>query len=125
MPFFYPLGRVFDPGVGGDQPTGLMTELMLGLIGGIVLSPIAAAMGAGVGRVIGVRPVGPVLGLSLVMLAAAVAGLLMVALNGGPTDELDGSLNGFVFVVTLGAMAGSVAVTVFELLRRSSLASER
>jgi hypothetical protein len=117
MPAFYPLARLFDPSAGGDEPTGLVTELAIGAVGGVLLSPVAAAIGAVVGLRIGNRRVGPGVTGALVAVAIGLAVCVFVALNGGLIDE-SGSASSLLFVTVLGALAGAAAVMVFVGARR-------
>lgn len=117
MPAFYPLARVFDPTAGGDGNEGLTTDLAIGLIGGVLLSPFAAGIGAFLGwrihdRRLSARVVGAV-----VAVAVGVAVSLFVALNGGLINE-SGSISSLLFVTTLGALAAAVAASIFAALRR-------
>ncbi|MFK7920167.1 MAG: hypothetical protein AB8G14_18995 [Ilumatobacter sp.] len=118
MPFFYPFGRIFDPTVGGDTPTGLLTELTLGFIGGVVLSPIAGIIGGVVAFLLGGRRIGPVTAVVLIVLAVAFAIGLFAALNGGLVDDDDGSLASLRWAAALGSLAGSVAVAFYVLAQR-------
>ena len=116
MPAFYPLARVFDPSAGGDGNEGLATELALGLIGGVLLSPIAAVIGAFIGRRIHDRRLEVKVVGAVFAVAVIVAVSLFVALNGGLIDE-SGSISSLHFVTTLGAIAAAVAVSIFAALR--------
>jgi len=120
MPFFYPFGRVFDPAVGGDTPSGLLTELTLGFVGGIILAPLAGLIGAAVAYCLGERRVGAVGSVLLVMLATAMAIGLLVAFNGGFVDEA-GSLKSLQWIAALGALAGSAAVCTYQIAQRAVL----
>lgn len=117
MPSFYPLARLFDPSAGGDVPTGLAVELAIGAAGGVLLSPVAAAIGAIVGVRIGDRRLGPGLAGALVAMAVGLAVCVFVALNGALIDE-SGSFSSLLFVVTLGGLAGAAAVAIFVGARR-------
>jgi hypothetical protein len=117
MPAFFPLGRLFDPSVGGDEPVGLATELALGAGGGVLLSPVAAVIGAIVGLRLGNRQIGLRVAASLVAMAIGLAVCLFVALNRGLIDE-SGSISSLLFVTTLGALAGTVAVLIYAGLRQ-------
>jgi hypothetical protein len=117
MPVFYPLARVFDPSAGGDVPYGLATEIKWGAMGGVLLSPVAAGIGAILGlrmsnRRIGLRVVG-----SLIAVAVGLAVSVFIAMNGGLIDE-SGSISSLLFVTTLGVLAGTAAVMIFAGLRR-------
>jgi Sec-independent protein secretion pathway component TatC len=41
MIVFYPLGRLFDPSVGGTPRGSLRTELLVGFVGVVIISAIA------------------------------------------------------------------------------------
>ena len=117
MPAFFPLARLFDPSAGGDGPSGLGTDLMIGAMGGVLLSPVAAAIGAVLGRRIGNRRVGPLAAGALVAITIVLAVCVFVAMNGGFIDE-SGSISSLLFVTTLGALAGLAAVSIFVVARR-------
>ncbi len=117
MPFFYPFGRLFDPTVGGDTPISLGVELALGFVGGVLLTPVAALVGAAVGFILNGRRIGPVIGLVLIASASALPVCLLVALNGGFVDE-NVSLRSLQWVAALGALGGTVAVAFYSLARQ-------
>lgn len=120
MPAFYPFGRLFDPSVGGDVPYSLAHDLLLGLVLGVTVSPLAAVIGALVGWGLwrlGIHRVGWRVAAMLVALAAVLTTCLFVALNRGLRDE-DGSAASFQHIVSLGTIAGIVAVTVHQVVRR-------
>ena len=109
MPFFYPLGRVFDPTIGGDTPSSLLSDLVLGSIGGVLLSPVAALFGSGFAFVLYGRRIGP---FAVSVLTASASGLAVAfwyILNGGFADET-GSLAPLMWIAVLGALAGLVSV---------------
>ena len=112
MPGFYPLGRLFDPSVGGDQPVGLATELVLGTIGGLLLSPLAAGIGAFVGWCVGGRSLTVLRAAGLIASAALLAVGLLSALSGGQVDDA-GSTNSLRFAGVHGALAGTVFSQTF------------
>ena len=120
MPFFYPFGRVFDPTVGGDTPSGLLTELTIGFVGGIILAPLAGLIGAAVAYCLGGRRVGAVGSVLLVMLATAMAIGLLVVFNGGFVDGA-GSLKSLQWIAALGALAGTAAVCIYQIAQRAVL----
>ena len=117
MPAFYPLARVFDPSAGGDVPYRLSTDLMIGAVMGVLLSPVAAGFGAVVGLRLGNRRIGPRAVGSLVAVAIGLAVCVFVVLNGGLIDE-SGSVSSLLFVTTLGALAGTASVLIFAGLRQ-------
>ena len=112
MPAFYPLARLIDPSAGGDEPTGLVTELALGAVGSVLLSPAAAVVGAVIGVRIGDRRIGPGAAGALVAMAVGLAACLFVAMNRGLIDE-SGSVGSLLFVSVLGALAGATATVIF------------
>jgi hypothetical protein len=86
-------------------------------MGGVLLSPVAAGIGAILGlrmsnRRIGLRVVG-----SLIAVAVGLAVSVFIAMNGGLIDE-SGSISSLLFVTTLGVLAGTAAVMIFAGLRR-------
>ena len=117
MPAFYPLARLFDPSAGGDAPTGLATELAIGAMGGVLVSPVAAGIGAVVGLRLGNRRIGPGMVGALVAVAVGLAVCVFVAMNGGLIDE-SGSTSSLLFVATIGAIAGAASVLIFAGVRR-------
>lgn len=117
MPAFFPLARLFDPSAGGDPPSGLATDLIIGAMGGVLLSPVAAAIGAILGQRIGNRRIRPRMAGALVAIAVGLAVVVFVAMNGGLIDE-SGSISSLLFVTTLGALAGTAAVLIFVGARR-------
>jgi len=117
MPAFYPLARVFDPTAGGDVPYPLSTDLKIGAVMGALLSPVAAGIGAVLGLRIGNRRIRLRLAGSLIAVAPGPAVCFFVALNGGLIDE-SGSISSLLFVTTLGALAGTVSVSIFASLRQ-------
>lgn len=122
MPAFFPLGRLFDPTVGGEdeeEALGLAAEMAFGFAAGVMLSPIALAIGAIVGWRLEGRPTswrdrGRLVGLTIVIGVA-----LFALLNRGLIDE-SGSTDSLQFVVTLGALCGVVAVVVYEVICRGA-----
>jgi hypothetical protein len=117
LPWFFPLGRVFDPTFGGDEPSGLTTELVLGFFGALALSPLCAAIGACVGWKLGLRPLRWARSAAVLLVAAALAFALYVWLNRGLVDE-SGSTDSVWFVLTLGGLAGLIAVSAYSTCRR-------
>lgn len=117
MPAFYPLARLFDPSAGGGEPTGLATDLAIGAMGGVLLSPVAAGIGAVVGLCLGNRRIGPRVVGALVTVAIGLAVCVFVALNGGLIDE-SGSTGSLLFVITLGALAGAASIFILAGVRR-------
>ncbi len=115
---FFPLGRLFDPSTGGDEPLGLFGELVVGAIGGLMLSPVSAAIGAVAGYLIGDRRVGPGLAVGLVAIGACCAFGLFAILTLGELDGGD-SYSSLRFAICLGALAGAIAVAIFVLARRA------
>jgi hypothetical protein len=127
MPAFYPLARVFDPSAGGDVASPPYTDLMIGAVMGVLLSPVAAGIGAVAGLRLGSRRIGTRAVGSLVAVAIGLAVFVFVALNGGLIDE-SGSIRSQLFVTTLGGLAGTAAIVIFAGLRqvdRSSKELER
>ncbi len=122
MPAFYPLARLFDPSAGGDVPYGLATELKWGAMGGVLLSPVAAGIGAALGLRLGNRRIGLRVAGSLVAVAIGLAVCVSVAMNGSFIDE-SGSIGSLLFVTTLGALAGTAAVLIFATTARPTNAS--
>lgn len=118
LSWFYPLGRVFDPTIGGDEPIGLLAELALGFIAGVVLSPVAAAVGAIVGRWLGGRRIGVRLAIVVTAVSTAAAISLFVALNRGRLVDENGTYESLQFVVVLGVLAGIVGVALHEAAHR-------
>ena len=94
-----------------------MVELVLGALGGVLLSPLAALVGALIGWRVGERRIGLGEAIALVGLASGGAVCLFAALNGGLIDE-SGSAGPLLFVGVLGALAGSVATACFAGVRR-------
>jgi uncharacterized membrane protein len=90
---------------------------MIGAVGGVLLSPVAAAVGAVLGQRIGNQRIGPGVTGALIALAIGLAVCVFVAMNGGIIDE-SGSISSFFFVTTLGALAGAAAVLIFVGARR-------
>ncbi len=73
---FYPLARLFDRSAGGDEPTGLATDFAIGAMGGVLLGPVAAGIGAVVGLCLGNRRIGPRAVGALVTVAIGLAVLI-------------------------------------------------
>lgn len=92
-------------------------KLALGAVAGVMLSPVAAALGAAVGARLGDRPIGWALAVKLIGVAAGLAACLFVVVNGGLIDE-SGSARPLGFMAVLGALAGVVAVAMFVAARR-------
>jgi hypothetical protein len=124
MAAFYPLARLLDPTAGGDEPTGLAVELVLGTLGGVLLSPLAAVIGAVIGSRIGDRPISPQVAAALVATAVGLAVVPFLALNGGVVDE-SGSMASLLAATVLGALAGSLATLFFAGARAVAARHDR
>lgn len=122
MPFFYPLGRFFDPNVGGDTPIGLVAELGLGFFSGLLFSPVAGLIGSAVAYLLNGRRIGPFIAVVLIASASALAVGLWIALSRGQVADESGSLRSIQWIATLGAMAGAVSVTTYEFAHRALVA---
>ena len=113
MTVFYPFGRLFDPTIGGDEPTTLAADLMLGFGGGVFLSPLPAAIGGVIGWRLGDRRLGPALALGIIGLSALIGVALWAALGGVADDA-----SGWPFPAALGVLAGVVAVGAHQAIGR-------
>ncbi len=112
----FPLGRLFDPSVGGTPRGSLASEVVLGFIGGVVISPVGAGVGAVVGRRLRLRSLSPSDLVGLILLTAAIGIGFFVALNGGLIDE-SGSINSLQFVLALSVLAWLVGVVGYSVVR--------
>lgn len=113
---FFPLGRLFDPSVGGTPHGSLASEVVLGFIGGLVISPVGAVFGALVGRRLLFRPLRAIEVLALMFLPAAIGIGLFVVVNGGLIDEGE-STDSVQFVLALSALSWLVGVVCYSVAR--------
>lgn len=118
LTWFYPLGRVFDPTVGGDQPVRLLAELALGFIAGVILSPVAAAVGAIVGRWLGGRRIGVRLAVIVTAVSTASAIALFLALGRGQLVDENGSYDMLRYTLVLGVLAAAAGICLYEAAHR-------
>lgn len=116
MVVFYPLGRLFDPSVGGTPRGSLASEVVLGFIGGVMISPVGAGFGALVGSRLRLRPLGTNEVLALVLLPVAIGVAMFVALNGGLIDER-GSTDALQHVLALSVLAWLVGIVGYSVAR--------
>ena len=123
MTVFFPFGRLFDPLVGGTPRGSLASELLLGFIGGVVISPVGAGVGALVGRHLQLRRLRPRCLAGLIMLSAGVGVGIFVALNGGFIDER-GSSDSLQHVIALSVLAWFAGVATYSVARRAFLDDE-
>lgn len=118
MVAFYPLGRLFDPSVGGTPRGSLVTELLIGFIGGVIMSPIGAGIGALVGHRLRFQRLRRRHHLMIIGLSTLSGVGVFVALNGGLIDER-GSIDSLQHVVALSVLAWLVGVVTYSLIRRA------
>jgi hypothetical protein len=116
MVVFYPLGRLFDPSVGGTPRGTLASEVVLGFIGGVMISPIGAGFGALVGNRLRLRPLRSNDVLALLLLPVAIGVAMFVALNGGLIDER-GSTDALQHVLALSLLAWFVGIVGYSVAR--------
>jgi hypothetical protein len=116
MVVFYPLGRLFDPSVGGMPRGSLASEVVLGFIGGVMISPIGAGFGALVGSRLRLRPLRIDDVLALLLLPVAIGVAMFVPLNGGLIDER-GSTDALHHVLALSLLAWFVGIVGYSVAR--------
>jgi hypothetical protein len=116
MVVFYPLGRLFDPSVGGTPRGSLASEVVLGFIGGVLISPVGAGVGALVGSRLRLRPLRTSDVFGLLLLPVVIGVVMFVALNGGLIDER-GSTDALQHVLGLSVLAWLVGIVAYSVTR--------
>ena len=124
MTVFFPVGRLFDPSVGGTPRGSLASDLLLGFVGGVLISPVGAGIGALVGHRLQLRQLRPTHLAGLIMLSAGIGFGIFAALNGGLIDDR-GSTDSLQFVMALSALAWFVAVVAYSVVRYAFLDAAR
>jgi hypothetical protein len=120
MTVFYPLGRLFDPSVGGTPRGRLSTELLVGFVGGVIISPVGAGIGALVGQRLRLEQLQPRHHSVVLMVSMLISVGTFVALNGGFIDDR-GSTDSLQLAVALGVLGWLVGAVAYSLVRRTFL----
>ena len=124
MIVFYPLGRLFDPSVGGTPRGSLRTELLVGFVGGVIISPVGAGIGALVGQRLRLERLQPRHHAVVLMVSMLISVGTFVALNGGFIDDR-GSTEALQHVIALGVLGWLVGAVAYSLVRRTCLYAVR
>ncbi|MEI6402245.1 MAG: hypothetical protein WCP59_08665 [Actinomycetota bacterium] len=124
MTVFYPLGRLFDPSAGGTPRGSLTTELLVGFVGGVIISPVGAGIGALVGQRLRLKQLQPRHHAVVLMVSMLISVGTFIALNGGFIDDR-GSTDSLQLAVALGVLGWLVGAVACSLVRRTFLYAAR
>jgi len=117
---FYPIGRLFDPSVGGTPRGSLSTELGVGFVGGVILSPVGACVGALIGYRLQLEPLRPRHHAGVIALSVLISVGIFVALNGGFIYE-EGTADVLLHCLAMGVLGWFVGAVAYSLARRALL----
>ena len=105
-------------------PRRTTNDLLVGFVGGVIISPVGSGIGAPVGQRLRLEQLQPRHHAVVLMVSMLISVGTFVALNGGFIDER-GSTDLLHFVIALGVLGWLVGAVAYSLVRRTFLYAAR